>query len=686
MFVRFSVLIKYVLLILLFVATDLWASNANGRVDVKNYSNSTPQSMYRIQNMVQDENGYVWIATWNGLEKFDGYAFHKYKSFPTDDTRLPYNRIQNVHLAFKNALWCETYDHRLYIFDTAAEKFVDPFSSHPDIQKFTEFEALFQLDDGIAWISDSNGNIWRINGADYAKENGIEHFSNLFPKGKYQINGIYSDGSGGEWILTDKGYWVYGKKGLSGMRHFVKAQKIGNKLMLIDDKGVLVAYDPNEGMSDVKLNGTIIDTNSGISALGDNSCIMTTKSGVMIYNTITGEKTLMPIDDVQTFDYSIFYQTKSKIQNGDIWMLTNKEIFRIQPDKKKIEKLEIPGKVSDQNVRFALEDNRGELWVAANDGPLCHYNRNKNILEPAYFYQDGHKTATPEIKLSYMVDNQNNIWARDEWGFNKITFPNGHSDFLSYTEYETRSLMLDHKGRIWNGTRYGDIQIFDHNNNFVGFFNPATGNIESNLNARFPSNVYSMMQDTKGRIWIGTREDGLYVATPTAPDRYSIKHYSHIKDEAESINSNTIYSIFEDKQKRIWIGTYGGGINLVDETSENLKFLNNNNGLLPYSFDDAKCKKIRHITETSDGIMMVGTTDGLITFSSDFDNPQEIKYFRNWCDLSKKSTLSSNDVFFTFEDSRHQIYVIVHGGGICKLIGTDLLSDDLAFSYIGVRE
>ncbi len=679
--------IKYIVLIFsLLAAFDLGASKANGRVDVKKYSNSTRQSMYRIQNMVQDDDGYVWIATWNGLEKFDGYGFHKFKSYPTDESRLPYNRIQNVYLAFKNALWCETYDHRLYIFDTAKEKFFDPFSFHPNLQKCNEIESLFRLDDGVGWISDGNGNLWRINGADYAKENGIEHFSNIFPKGKFQINGIFSDGSGGEWILSDKGYLVYGKKGLSGMRQFVNATKAGNKLLLIDDKGALVVYDPSSGLNDVKLNGTLIDKNSDIAAIDDDTFILSSKTGVLTYNIKTGEKTTIPIEGLQAYDYSKFHPTKSKAQNGDIWMLTNKDVFRIELGKKKVKKMEIPVNVSDQFLFFANEDNRGELWIASINGPLFHYNRHKDILEPAYFYQDNRKATTPNIRLAYLIDNQNNIWARDEQGFNKITFPTGQSDFLDYSEYESRSLLLDHKGRIWNGTRRNDISIYDKDNNLVGYFNPRSGTIEKSPSAQFPSAVYSMLQDTKGRIWFGTREDGIILATPTVDDHYSMRQFSQNKDNISGINSNSIYSIFEDKKGRIWIGTYGGGINLVDESAGEIKFLNNNNGGLPYSFDNAKCKKVRHITETSDGIIMAGTTDGLITFSSDFNDPQKIKYYRNWCDVTKNATLSSNDVFFTFEDSKHQIYVIVHGGGICKLNGTDLLSDDLSFSYIGARE
>ncbi len=678
---------KYIFFIYIsLLAADMVAANANGRVDVKNYSNSSSQSMYRIQNMVQDEDGYVWIATWNGLEKFDGYDFHKYKSYPTDETRLQHNRIQNINVAFRHGIWCETYDRRLYLFDSEKETFFDPFSFHQDILRCNEIKSFFQLDDGIVWISDDNGNFWRINGENYAKENGIEHFSNLFPKGKMQINGIYSDATGGEWILSDKGYWVYGKKGLSGMRHFIKAIDVGSKLLLVDDKGILVEYDPSEGLTDVKLDGLIVESRGDAIKIDDNSCILSTKEGLLLYDASTGEKQAIPIEGIQPYSFSVLYKTRSKLQDDGLWMLTDKEVFRINLNKKSVKKMSVPGGATDQNVCFAVEDSRGELWVAPLYGSLCHYNREKDALEKAYYYQDGHKTTPPSILLTYMIDNQNNIWGRDEWGFNKITFPTGQSDFLSFSDYETRSLLIDKNGRVWNGTKNGDISIYDNEGVLTGYFNPQTGHIDKNPATRFPSNVYALTEDKKGRIWIGTREDGLFLATPTSSESFKLQRFSYNKDKARSINCNSIYSIFEDKKGRIWIGTYGGGINLVNENEGEIEFLNNNNGGIQYSFDNARCKKVRHITETSEGIIMVGTTEGLVTFASDFEDPTDIKFYRNWCDLSKKSTLSSNDIFFTFEDSRHQIYVIAHGGGICKLNGNNLLSDDLTFSYIGTRE
>ena len=59
---------------------------------VRYYSAKDGLSQNTVADFLQDDKGYIWMATWNGLEKFDGYTFQNYKSYPTDDTRLEYNR------------------------------------------------------------------------------------------------------------------------------------------------------------------------------------------------------------------------------------------------------------------------------------------------------------------------------------------------------------------------------------------------------------------------------------------------------------------------------------------------------------------------------------------------------------------------------------------------------------------
>ena len=70
--------------------------SAQEMINVRHYSIEDGLSQNIVQDMLQDNDGYIWLATWNGLEKFDGYTFKNYKSYPTDDTKLKYNRLVSI--------------------------------------------------------------------------------------------------------------------------------------------------------------------------------------------------------------------------------------------------------------------------------------------------------------------------------------------------------------------------------------------------------------------------------------------------------------------------------------------------------------------------------------------------------------------------------------------------------------
>lgn len=70
--------------------------SAQSLMHVRYYSAKDGLSQNTVTDFLQDDKGYIWMSTWNGLEKFDGYTFQNYKSYPTDDSRLEYNRIQQI--------------------------------------------------------------------------------------------------------------------------------------------------------------------------------------------------------------------------------------------------------------------------------------------------------------------------------------------------------------------------------------------------------------------------------------------------------------------------------------------------------------------------------------------------------------------------------------------------------------
>lgn len=655
------------------------AGRSHGLVDVKNYSSAAGLSLKMIQNMVQDDDGYIWIATWNGLEKFDGYTFRNYKSYPTDEDRLQHNRIQNVFLAFRNALWCETYDHKLYLFDTAAEKFVNPFAAHPQVRACDGFEKIFFTDNSVVWLAAADGAMWRIDGERYAREGGILYF----PPNERQteIYGVFSDAGGGEWILGNGGYRVYGNEGINGMRRFLYAVRSGEHLLLVDDKGVLAVYDSAGGLKDVSLDVRLAGSRAA-TVLRDGRVALPSLTGLLLYDPVTRRSRHFEAETDGPVE--LIYEPSGQQADSCLWMLAGPDVFRIGLNGGKAERLSYPAQTETQFVFFIHEDESGELWVHPTHGPLCHYNRETGKLERAYCYSNGRKVPTPDIDLNFMIDNHRNLWARDVVGFNKITFTSGAADYLTFSQDETRCVFIDSKNRVWSADKGFRITIHDSDGNYIGNFT-RSGAIVSDENARFGAAVYSMMEDRRGRIWIGSRADGLFLAVPGNGNGYTVRHFAADDSGSDALNCPAVYSVYEDRRGRVWIGSYGGGVNLVEEKDGKISFLNTSNRRLA-GYPRGKCDRVRHITETSGGVMMVGTTDGLLTFSSDFRSAGDIVFHHNWCDLSRKSTLSNNDVFFSFEDSRGAIYVTTLGGGICRLTSPDLLSENLEFSYIGKHE
>ena len=164
--------------------------------------------------------------------------------------------------------------------------------------------------------------------------------------------------------------------------------------------------------------------------------------------------------------------------------------------------------------------------------------------------------------------------------------------------------------------------------------------------------VFSLFQDSRGYIWIGT-SSGL-----NRYDGYKFKKFFHIPEDQRSIPHNVITSICEDEEKNLWIATYGGGISKFNPGKNNFK-----NYL---SFDNIKnpdsSKIINHIKFDSKGILWISTKDeGLMLFDP---KSSQVKQYKH--DPDDPGSISSNKIMSSFEDSNGNIWVATWGGGFCK--------------------
>lgn len=667
---------KIRLLIILFLCR--WTAislSAQGLISVKHYSIEDGLSQNTIQSIIQDEEGYIWLATWNGLEKFDGYSFKNYKSYPTDKVRLQHNRLQGVIKGHGNTLWCETYDNKIYLFDILEEQYIDIFSYHPNVKQCEAINKSILLDNGVFWVIGENGGLWRIDGKRYKKKGGIVYISpSSVPEHGNQIYTIALDPYGNEWILTNNGYWVYGNKELTGKRKFHYTATTDKLFFMAENNGKLVIYNSDNGIQNIIIPYPIHKFYE-LCLLQDEKIVLTTDRGLLIYDYQMHSFQYVTIDEkANPVQPEHIFQSR----DGNLWMFNGQQgVMYCDLNTDKIHFIDYP--VSQhKNTCFIHEDEHGQIWMLPPLGELSFYNPRSQRLEQAYSYDKGNKVYYQAIGMNYLIDTHQNLWSRCGSGFDKISFSNGTSQYISNTNgTEVRGLFIDNDQNLWVANKNKKIEIYDNEQNYRGNLNQS-GNIAKDKQLSFGADIYCFFEDKQHRIWMGSRKDGLYVAVPHGNSYKLTQFRQHVEDK-NSINSNSIYSICEDSHGRIWIGTYGGGINLVKGTFPNLHFIHKENGLEQYP--QQQCSKVRFMQCTSDGIMMAGTTDGLLTFSTDFATSEKIKFYRNRCEKSRMESLSNNDVLYVFESSSKEIYLITFSGGLNKMTSKNLLSEQIQFTH-----
>ena len=182
---------------------------------IKHYSVNDGMSQGIVQTIIQDKKGFLWFGTWNGLNKFDGYTFKNYKTSYKDGYILNTNRISQIAETKYGDIWCQAYDGRVYMFDNQTEKFIDVLGSVAETMIVNNYaDHIYTLSKGISWITFQNEcAAIRIDDQLCKQGKGITLYSSFKQNLKGdKIYTVFEDSEGDEWILTNKGISIIGKK------------------------------------------------------------------------------------------------------------------------------------------------------------------------------------------------------------------------------------------------------------------------------------------------------------------------------------------------------------------------------------------------------------------------------------------------------------------------------------------
>ena len=668
----------HLLLLLLFISCKVIAQPV---CQIQHFSAYNGLSQRTAMNIIQDSKGFIWFSTWNGLNKFDGYTFKNYKAYPGDGNTLTSNRLSYITPTQTSDIWCQTYDYRIYLFDSRSEKFTDilrPIEVRN--QQSYAVRIVYSLPKGISWIV-CEKEAFRIDEQKCKEGEGITLYSpkqkNL--KGNHIIT-IHQDSDGDEWILTDKGVSIIGKKKIESDIPFKSIREDNGNIYLVSPDNQIAIYHPQtQHLQFYKMPFPTSNNIYSIQSLGKDSIGLCTDNGLYIF--FAQNKKFRQIDPRTPTYPSSRVSSAFKDRHGELWLFSDIDgvvRYNLSTEDKQhyITPQEDLPNAERVNRDFIFEDLQGTLWMNPHNGGFCYYDRKDRQLKPYYTnYNDPGSKYSPNI-LNYFLDCQGNLWFCNNWDVTKISFfP--HACHLESIDngFETRAFLIDQEKDFWVTTKKGFIRIYQADGNLKGYLTPE-GNI-SPKPISFSKNIYCFMEDTKGIIWMGSKQDGLFRVERASDNRFKITQFAHQKDNPYSLSHNSIYTIYQDSRKRIWIGCFGGGLNLLEETPEGeIRFLHNGNQLNKYP--QAHFAKVRYITEI-DNALLVATTEGLLTFSSEFTRPEEISFHRNIRIPNKRSSLSSNDVTYIYTDSRKDTYVLTFTGGINKILSENLLSDEIEF-------
>jgi ligand-binding sensor domain-containing protein/DNA-binding CsgD family transcriptional regulator len=311
------------------------------------------------------------------------------------------------------------------------------------------------------------------------------------------------------------------------------------------------------------------------------------------------------------------------------------------------------GKSINSNAVMGLALNKNsELLIATDGGGLNVFNPETNTF--SVYKSDNKSSGNLNTNALYdvCVDAVNNVWvATFNGGVNTHKAHQIRFDYFSYTgkktnELNNRSVLglcQTADGAIFIGTDGGGLNVFNRKNNSFSFINNPN-KIQNNV-------VKTIYEDKQKRLWLGYFNGGLALYNP---QNQSFKHYLSNPNDHLSISNNSVWSIASDSSGQLWVGTVGNGVNLFNPKTEKFKHFNSNSKDPTSLSHDA----IMVVFADKKNNVWIGTEhSGLNLFNREKNNFTRFQH-------EKKGPLSISSDFIraVFEDSRGRLWIGTEGG------------------------
>jgi signal transduction histidine kinase/ligand-binding sensor domain-containing protein/DNA-binding NarL/FixJ family response regulator len=581
----------------------------------KFYSTEQGLSNSFINRIYQDKKGFIWIATENGLNKFDGTQFVVYRKIPGDSTSLKNNHVVTLLEDSSGNFWISCFSG-LMKYDRDTDSFHD-FQIYGENGKhlYPTIMSIIERKNGDVWFVTSGDGLFSIKKGETKCEPETllnEHLSSLF------LTAGYEDSNNRLWIGTEN----------SGLNVYSF------------DTGKLDIYTTNTGKQ---------ITSNAISAIceGESGTVFvgTLDDGLNRFDSSNGDIT--PIYG-ENEDKHIPVKTLIFTKSRQLYVGTDGNGMKIyNPVKQVLESFEpvsTPFDFHKTKVHSLLEDKDGNIWVGIFQKGVFFIPANPNEFNYYGYKSFKRNSIGSNCVTAIYKDKDDIIWVGTDndglYALNDKTQQVRHYKNTDQPNSVPNTIMCireTNDGQLWIGSYLNGFALFDKQTGTCKFINSQTNNILSS------NKVYCMTDDKKGGLWVGTYGGGLY-KYDIASQTISTHYYERNETETELAN-NWINSLLYEDDGNLWIGTFKG-LSCLNITNNTFYTYRRENSKIPSNIVYS-LKKDRY------GNLWIGTDEGLACLNK---KTKEIKTY------TINDGLLSNEICGIEEDENGNIWLSTLSG------------------------
>lgn len=534
-----------------------------------------------VSDMQQDQKGFLWFSTYNGLARYDGNVVTTY--FDNDSTGVS-ALIGRTKKALEDVtykkLWVYSSSERLTCLNMVDGK-EEKYCQEVEKLHFTKWKLVC---DGMFWLWGAKDGAMLV---DYRSGSFLTRRFAHAEIGSSQVPLIDSLDKDNVVLCTTDKVFLYSEGRLScmakGMR-MSRTRPFHHKMLMVSEKGDV--YVLRQGKLQRFSHVAYVD---GEVATGDllmgNRWILFTNRRSFSIDVRTGEvaecegEWLIPNGRVLTDN------------KGRKWIYNKTGVLRLVRQDKLVPLILFPQQTTNyiDHERFHIvEDNHGLIWISTYGKGLFVFNQ--DLTQSQHFVADklGESPIASNYLLGIIADRHDGVWVSSEYGgvshiqvmdkgVERI-YPNGEGnmDFSNVV----RMVKKMNDGTVMVGTREGSLYHYSAD------MSQVLGK------SHFDSNVYGIVQMPNGETWIGTRGKGIYGA------------------KGLDFKDRNVFCMASDAKHRMWIGTFGKGLSLVYPRKDGY-------GVKTFFADSVGLNEVRCMVIDKHGVLWCGTSGGLIRIPID---------------------------------------------------------------------